>query len=89
MKTDEAKKYCIEVIGMIESDFRIASSDDVELDGIEKGDFLHDCTSFGECGDETEIKTAIELATEHKWHSDPKNQEKMNNWIDKQLAEKL
>tara|TARA_R100000951_G_scaffold103090_2_gene95524 strand:- start:5142 stop:5405 length:264 start_codon:yes stop_codon:yes gene_type:complete len=75
MKNEEAKKYCLEVIGMSESDFRKAEWDDIDIDGIEEGDWIHDYMSYGECGDEGEMKTAIELAKDHKFWNNPDNTE--------------
>lgn len=79
MTTDEAKEYCINVIGMSEDDFVKANSDDIELDEVSEGDWLHHFMTPTECGDEGDMKTAVELATEHEYWSNPEN---VDNYID-------
>ena len=85
MTTDEAKKYCIEVIGMSENDFQIASEEDVEYGYAEKDEWVHEYLCYiAEGPAEGEMKTAIQLAEEHKFWSDPKN---VDAYVDFMLEE--
>ena len=73
MTSDEAKKYCIEVIGMSESDFRKPDSEDLHLDGVTQDSWIYSYGTETECGIEYDSSTAIEAAKEHKFLSNPEN----------------
>ena len=86
MTSEEAKKYCIEVIEMTESDFRKPEQEDLDIDGIDEKSWIHDFICHGPDVSEGDMKTAIELAEEYKFYKNPENLKKIDDWIDEQMA---
>ncbi len=72
MTTDEAKEYLIKNTHFNEEDFTRASHDDVSCGLAEKDEWVHEYTTQTWEGPiEGEMKTAIELAKDHKFWNDP------------------
>lgn len=71
MTTDEAKEYLIKNTHFTEEDFTKASEEDVVCGLAKKGEWVHEFVSSYPIS-EAEMKTAIELAKDHKFWNDPK-----------------
>lgn len=85
MTTEEAKQYCIEVIGMSESDFTKANPEDVACELAKEGEWVLEFKSFVPEGyAEWEMTTAIEIATDHKFWNDPKH---VDSYVDFMMGE--
>lgn len=78
MTTDDAKAYLLELPEYSEDDFQMASDEDIEMGLAKEGEWV--CNFLIPYPvSEHEMKTAIELATDHKYWSNPNN---VNEYID-------
>lgn len=74
MTTEEAKEYCINIIGMSEDDFTKATDEDVACELAEENEWVHEFNEQVPEGlSEASMKTAVDIATDHKFWNDPKN----------------